>query len=174
LKTVTFDVYIPKSRTSPSKVWLIDINPYAPRTDPLIFSWTEILNLDTEKPNLVPEMRLVKKDDPEAYNFNTSKYSAYKLPKEVFDAGQNGVDSLSQFATQWKDIVQKLESKGQQTDSEETDYEEEDDDENEGEDEESTDEESDEEGRGEGRDLKGKTKENHAVDATRIAAAPAA
>ena len=30
-----------------------------------------------------PELRLVKKDDPEAYNFNTPQYSAHKLPKEV-------------------------------------------------------------------------------------------
>jgi len=30
-----------------------------------------------------PELRLVKKDDPEAYSFNTPQYSAHKLPKEV-------------------------------------------------------------------------------------------
>jgi len=30
-----------------------------------------------------PELRLVKRDDPEAYSFNTPQYSAHKLPKEV-------------------------------------------------------------------------------------------
>lgn len=133
------------------------------------------MNIDPQKPNFVPEMRLVKKDDPEAYSFNTSKYSAYKLPKEVFDAGQSGGNSLSEFATQWKDIVQKLEGKGQETDSEETESEEpESEEEEDNDDEESTDEESDEEGEGEGRENKRETKENHGLDATRIAAATAA
>ncbi|KAL4884067.1 D123-domain-containing protein [Aspergillus karnatakaensis] len=35
-----FDVYIPPPH---QRVWLIDINPWAERTDPLLFSWLEIL-----------------------------------------------------------------------------------------------------------------------------------
>ena len=37
-----FDVYIPPPH---QRVWLIDINPWAPRTDPLLFSWLEILKM---------------------------------------------------------------------------------------------------------------------------------
>ncbi|KAF7597309.1 hypothetical protein BBP40_006249 [Aspergillus hancockii] len=37
-----FDVYIPPPHR---RVWLIDINPWAVRTDPLLFSWLEILNM---------------------------------------------------------------------------------------------------------------------------------
>ncbi|EDN08646.1 cell cycle control protein [Histoplasma capsulatum] len=37
-----FDVYVPPPH---NRVWLIDINPFALRTDPLLFSWLEILNL---------------------------------------------------------------------------------------------------------------------------------
>lgn len=37
-----FDVYIPPPH---QRVWLIDINPWAPRTDPLLFSWLEILRM---------------------------------------------------------------------------------------------------------------------------------
>ena len=37
-----FDVYIPPPH---QRVWLIDINPWAVRTDPLLFSWLEILNM---------------------------------------------------------------------------------------------------------------------------------
>ncbi len=37
-----FDVYIPPPH---QRVWLIDINPWAPRTDPILFSWLEILKL---------------------------------------------------------------------------------------------------------------------------------
>ncbi|RAH70882.1 cell proliferation protein CDC123 [Aspergillus aculeatinus CBS 121060] len=37
-----FDVYIPPPH---EKVWLIDINPWAERTDSLLFSWLEILTM---------------------------------------------------------------------------------------------------------------------------------
>ena len=38
----TFDVYVPAPY---DKVWLVDVNPWAPRTDPLLFSWLEILTM---------------------------------------------------------------------------------------------------------------------------------
>jgi len=37
-----FDVYIPAPH---KRVWLMDINPWAPRTDPLLFSWLELLEM---------------------------------------------------------------------------------------------------------------------------------
>src|SRR5712664_1515466 len=37
-----FDVYIPPPH---ERVWLIDINPWAMKTDPLIFSWKEVLGM---------------------------------------------------------------------------------------------------------------------------------
>jgi hypothetical protein len=37
-----FDVYIPPPH---QRVWLIDINPWAVRTDPLLFGWLEIMNM---------------------------------------------------------------------------------------------------------------------------------
>lgn len=37
-----FDVYIPPPH---NRVWLIDFNPWAVRTDPLLFSWMEILGM---------------------------------------------------------------------------------------------------------------------------------
>lgn len=42
-----FDVYVPPPF---ERVWLVDINPWAPRTDPLLFSWMELLTMD-EPPN---------------------------------------------------------------------------------------------------------------------------
>lgn len=38
-----FDVYIPPPH---ERVWLVDINPWALRTDPLIFSWMELLTME--------------------------------------------------------------------------------------------------------------------------------
>jgi len=37
-----FDVYIPPPH---ERVWLIDINPWAMKTDPLLFSWKEVLGM---------------------------------------------------------------------------------------------------------------------------------
>lgn len=158
-----FDVYIPPPH---NRVWLIDINPWAPRTDPLLFSWLEILNMrgaehgtavpETEpsfvrlslngtSPNtnpynedqnghitpptslssdeedeetavddeldiiFTPEFRLVNRDDPEAYSFNTPQYSAHKLPKDVVDATADGASGLREFMGRWREIVGRQE-----------------------------------------------------------------
>lgn len=37
-----FDVYIPAPYR---KVWLVDVNPWAPKTDPLLFTWQELLEM---------------------------------------------------------------------------------------------------------------------------------
>lgn len=42
-----FDIYLPEPY---DKVRLVDINPWAPRTDPLLFSWLELLTLAVPKP----------------------------------------------------------------------------------------------------------------------------
>ena len=150
-----FDVYVPPPH---ERVWLIDINPWAQRTDPLVFSWLELLTMpeppdpqpekafsvslqtgeisdiskdsssgvseneqpappgesetetdesDADEELFLPEVRLVKKDDPEAYGFTTPQYSAHKLPKDVVDASQGGGGQLREFAEQWKEILAK-------------------------------------------------------------------
>lgn len=100
----TFDVYFgyPDKR-----VYLIDVNPFAPRTDPLLFSWKELLELDPDIIDL-PELRLVRKDDPEAWNYCSSKFSAHKMPLEVVNAG-SGMHSMAEFAENWKDILNGVE-----------------------------------------------------------------
>lgn len=47
----TFDVYLPEPH---DRVRLVDINPWAPRTDPLLFSWLELLTLQLPAPLLGP------------------------------------------------------------------------------------------------------------------------
>ena len=127
-----FDIYLPEPH---NKVRLMDINPWAQRTDPLLFSWLELLTLavpppllgipestpfeipatssdedtqdedDTDEEIWSPEFRLVKKDDPEAYSFNTPQYSAHKLPKDVVDAGMDGESGMREFAERWKNML---------------------------------------------------------------------
>lgn len=54
----------------------------------------------------LPELRIVEKDDPAAYNFSTPQYSAHKLPKEVVDASLAGEGGLREFAQQWKEMTE--------------------------------------------------------------------
>lgn len=128
---LVLDIYIPEPY---DKVRLMDINPWAPRTDPLLFSWLELLTMplpapllgvpessstapiqvssdedtqdeDVEELEWKPEIRLVKKDDPEAYSFASPQYSAHKIPKDVVDASLGGESSMREFADQWKKMM---------------------------------------------------------------------
>lgn len=160
-----FDVYVPPPY---DRVWLVDINPWAMRTDPLLFSWMELLTMpdppetvddepfvrlslkpapdepqdgklhgsngsthdtdsihgssgsetediddlelldpsDVDEDDSLPELRLIRKSDPEAFAFNAPKYSAHKLPKDVVQAAQSG-EGLSDFVRDWRDILAK-------------------------------------------------------------------
>ena len=158
-----FDVYVPQPKEK-GRVWLIDINPWAIRTDPLLFSWMEILTLpepdvpdtkdlenaflrvyiengpsphtsehdpehkgvtnyetsededDDDSDGTVeeyipfePEFRIVQRDDPEAYNFNSPQYGAHKLPKDVVEASDGGEGGLREFMAQWREVVREQE-----------------------------------------------------------------
>ena len=143
-----FDVYIPSPH---QKVWLIDINPWAPRTDALLFSWMELLDVkvshederirlvdedsstneaqksdelnilfdsaqsesDSEDVLRYPEFRLIRKEDPESYTFNSPKYSAHKIPQDVVDAGNAGIGGIREFAQQWEERVTEWEQQRQ-------------------------------------------------------------
>ncbi|MCJ1228908.1 hypothetical protein MMC12_005572 [Toensbergia leucococca] len=137
-----FDVYVPQPY---KKVWLVDMNPWAVRTDPLLFSWMELLGMDrgastptvTDLENVadkdredgdssdldnednqqeLPEFRLVNRDDPEAYVFNTPRYSAHKLPKDVVDASGDGEAGLREFMGRWRDVVRAQEKEDEDED----------------------------------------------------------
>jgi len=172
-----FDVYIPPPHT---RVWLIDVNPWAPRTDPLLFSWLELLTTPDPPPDEAPELsagfvrvsldgtappevhltsktaevddsedsgsdnssdassadeeiyqtefRLVNRDDPEAYAFNTPQYSAHKLPRDVVDASQAGPGQMREFAERWKEVLaRRQKEEGEEAGSDADDNEDEDD-----------------------------------------------
>ncbi|KAK4239994.1 D123-domain-containing protein [Achaetomium macrosporum] len=140
-----FDVYIPeadddcdeydedgKKKVRLGRARLIDINPWAPRTDTLLFDWAELLEKrvsrplfgsassdvqegatdvdeeeedDEEEETDEPELRLVEQDDPAAYNFSSPQYSAHKLPKDVVDASLGGEGGIREFAQRWQRIT---------------------------------------------------------------------
>ena len=148
-ESFVFDVYLPPPH---EKVWLVDINPWAPRTDPLLFSWLELLRMEepgeqterkerivrlrispqndpaqTEEQNepfdgqdedggdsesdddvqevFEPEFRLVQRDDPEAYQFASTKYSAHKMPRDVVDASMTP-SGMKDMMEEWKRVME--------------------------------------------------------------------
>lgn len=105
-----FDVYVAHRDSEPTRVWLIDINPFAPHTDALLFSWVEILRLRNgeKEEGREAEMRLVGRDDPEA-RFAGAQYGASKLPREVVEVGLEGEEAVWEFARRWRDIVERTE-----------------------------------------------------------------
>jgi hypothetical protein len=164
-----FDVYVPAPH---QRVWLVDINPWAQRTDSLLFSWLEILRMkdpigfeeeedddlnggfvrislrdgsimtldeaaggvvddvensedevengeegDDDLAPFLPEVRLVKKNDPEAYQFSTPQYSAHKVPKDLVDASLAGPGGMSEFMGKWQEILARQTMQQQQDDS---------------------------------------------------------
>lgn len=164
-----FDVYVPPPY---DRVWLVDFNPWALRTDPLLFNWKDLLTMsgppdliegvdyvrfplnpgsnpllekyrsdaessededaheipsasdesddddEVEEEIWLPELRLVKKTDPEAYSFNTPQYSAHKLPKDVVDASQSG-EGLREFARDWQNILAQRQKQDAEAESSE-------------------------------------------------------
>ena len=66
-------------------------------------------NIDQESFLFTPEFRLVNRDDPEAYSFNTPQYSAHKLPRDVVDASADGEAGLREFMGTWREIVARQE-----------------------------------------------------------------
>ena len=63
-----------------------------------------------------PEFRLVNRDDPEAYSFNTPQYSAHKLPRDVVDASADGEAGLREFLGTWREIVARQEREEREDD----------------------------------------------------------
>jgi hypothetical protein len=78
-----FDVYIPNPY---NRVWLMDVNPWAPRTDPLLFSWLEILNMEDQPSFDMTNLRLplVQGENGPAYEISDTSDSDEEV-EEVFE-----------------------------------------------------------------------------------------
>ena len=61
---------------------------------------------DDDDDDVIPELRLIEKEDPAAYNFSSPAYSAHKLPKDVVDASLSGEGGMREFARKWKEMVE--------------------------------------------------------------------
>lgn len=65
---------------------------------------------DNDEDDFVPELRLVEKEDPSAYNFSSPQYSAHKLPRDVVDASLAGEGGMRDFARKWREMTEYREN----------------------------------------------------------------
>lgn len=96
---VVFDVYITRDE---ARVFLIDINPYAPRTDPLLFSWEEMHALANEQDS--PVFRVIASEIQASQSM--PRYSHNRYPKDV--VGLSDGASIAAFAEQWRGALQEV------------------------------------------------------------------
>ncbi|ANB11290.1 Cdc123p [Sugiyamaella lignohabitans] len=91
-----FDVYVPEPY---DRVWLIDINPWASKTDTLLYSWEQLMGYDPLQTGFEPELRLVDKLDS-SRGFGTVEHTESYVPKDFVDGGLN--------ASSMSDMVDRL------------------------------------------------------------------
>jgi hypothetical protein len=99
-----FDVYIDKNH----RVWLIDFNVWAERTDTLLFKWDEILTVDETKysaeidpegncnvENAYPELRVVMNENEVLYD----PLASYRAPIDTVNLASEtmGAHSFQDF-----------------------------------------------------------------------------
>lgn len=94
-----FDVYISKTL---DKVYLVDIDPFARKTDSLLFTWNELATINEEN----PVFRLVEKEN--SGQFASKAHSQNQVPKEVVDATIDA-NALVELARKWEQLMRKEE-----------------------------------------------------------------
>ncbi|BGP48621.1 hypothetical protein JCM10450v2_004497 [Rhodotorula kratochvilovae] len=93
LSSYVIDVYLTRDA---SRVFLVDLNPYAPRTDPLLFTYASLLALSLSPP-AAPELRLIASASEGASSL--PRYSHNRYPKDVVEMSEG--QSVAEFAREW-------------------------------------------------------------------------
>ncbi|CAL9732261.1 cell division cycle protein 123 [Monosporozyma unispora] len=101
------DVYIPRPF---NKVYLIDINPFARKTDPLMFSWNELITEKEPNTNVGEEedyeLRLIKENN--TARFACKEHSENQVPRDVVDASLDP-NAIRELAQKWKVLLTQQE-----------------------------------------------------------------
>ena len=85
------------------------MNPFAPRTDPGLFEWNEILEMrDGEV-----EVRFVKENER---RIGGLEFSAQRVPRDVVDASQGR--GVVEFAVEWEEMLRNGVQNDVESDSE--------------------------------------------------------
>ena len=94
----TFDVYVPPPH---DRVWVIDFNPWAMRTDPLCFSWMELLTME------VPEIKDTK-DTEEVVRIPIAPAGGAVLPGGTTVISLDDIESASDSEDSDEDDVEEI------------------------------------------------------------------
>lgn len=92
------DLYVPRPF---NKVYLIDINPFARKTDSLLFSWNELGTIEAQDDY---ELRLVPENN--VGRFASKEHSENQVPKDVVDASLDP-EAIKELTKQWTALLKK-------------------------------------------------------------------
>ncbi|VEU24072.1 DEKNAAC105226 [Brettanomyces naardenensis] len=88
-----FDVYLPKPL---DRVYLVDVNPFARKTDSLLFTWNELATMQPNDES--PAFRMV--EEANSGRFATKAHSENRVPRDVVDASLDA-RALVELAQEW-------------------------------------------------------------------------
>lgn len=90
------DVYLPKPF---KKVYVIDVNAFTRKSDPLLFTWNELLTQKGEY-----EFRLINSTN--IARIFKKEYSENQVPMDIIDASMN-TEAMVELAREWKKLQMK-------------------------------------------------------------------
>jgi len=96
-RAVVFDVYLTRDFT---RVFIVDFAPVAPRTDALLFDWSELHEL-ARSPRSTPIFRVVPSEA--AASQSAPRFSFNRLPKDVVELSDGA--SIAEFAENWRSAL---------------------------------------------------------------------
>jgi hypothetical protein len=97
--TDTFDILLTRDL---SRAHVLDFNPYAARTDPLLFTYDELHAL---APGGAPELRVIDSRAHPAATSNAPEHQHNMIPFEALSLS-SGRD-IQEFAEAWKEGIEK-------------------------------------------------------------------
>ncbi|KAF9496484.1 D123-domain-containing protein [Pleurotus eryngii] len=87
-----------------SRGHIIDFNPFAPRTDPLLFTYEELLHIHLSHPS-TPTFKVIDSRAHPAANLNSPAHQHNMIPFDTLTLS-SGRD-IDEFAAAWKDQLEK-------------------------------------------------------------------
>jgi len=98
----TFDILLTRDL---SRAHIIDFNPYAQRTDPLLFTYEDLLTLFTHNRSSTPRLKVIDSRTHPAATRNAPANQHNMIPFEALTLS-SGMD-VGQFSDLWQEEIQK-------------------------------------------------------------------
>lgn len=111
LQPDTFDLLLTRSLTS---AHIVDFNPYAPRTDPLLFTYEELLEIFSSAPSpaMPPTLRVVDSRTHPAATRNSPANQHNMIPREALELSEGR--TVEEFRTAVEEEIGKAIGEGEE------------------------------------------------------------